>query len=342
MTTKGKYLEQGAPSVGKVDPGGDGANPGVIPETPKEEGWWKKASPWVHGVLGVASFVPGLSVVTGAADAAIYAGEGNLVEAGIAAASMIPGGKVVTTVGKVGKAAVGLAKEAGVASKLMKGAHEAEEMAKAAKLAKEAEEAAKAAKAAKEAQLAKEAKEAKDAADAAKKAKKAKKGDKDTTVKSKKPQKPHKDCGKVGKYSSAPKKLGELNADHIPSGAALKAFAERQLKEMKVWQKLSDKQRESVLNKVYNNAPTITIPEDVHKEGRTWGSKNNQTQISADSKDLKGAFEKDAKAIQKSMDSKDHGCSDVYKKAVKELRNFDYEKYIEKAIKEHKAVKGLI
>jgi Novel toxin 15 len=67
----------------------------------------------------VASFVPGLSVVTGGLDAAIYAGEGNYVEAGIAAASMIPGGKVVTTVGKVAKGAVGMMKEAKIASNVV-------------------------------------------------------------------------------------------------------------------------------------------------------------------------------------------------------------------------------
>jgi hypothetical protein len=42
-----------------------------------------------------------LSLVTGAADAAIYAGEGALVGAGVAATSMILGGKIVTTAGKV-------------------------------------------------------------------------------------------------------------------------------------------------------------------------------------------------------------------------------------------------
>ncbi|ARU21619.1 single-stranded DNA-binding protein [Ralstonia solanacearum] len=119
------------------------------PETPKEEGWWGKASPWVHGALGVASFVPGLSVVTGAVDAGIYAAEGDMVEAGLSAASMIPGGKVVTTAGKLAKGAANLAK----------GAHAAEEAAKAAKVAKEAEEAAKLAREAEEAAKLKKAEE---------------------------------------------------------------------------------------------------------------------------------------------------------------------------------------
>ncbi|WP_322403610.1 polymorphic toxin type 15 domain-containing protein [Massilia luteola] len=157
MSTKGVILEQAEKSVTHVEPQGGGANPALTLETEGEKTMWQKSSPWVHGVLGVASFVPGLSVVTGAADAALYAAEGDFVEAGIAAASMIPGGKVVTTVGKVAKGAVGMAKGAGTAARIAKGAHEAEEVAKAAKAAKEAEEAARVAR---EAKAAKEAREA--------------------------------------------------------------------------------------------------------------------------------------------------------------------------------------
>jgi hypothetical protein len=167
MSTKGVILEQAEQSVTHIEPHGGGANPALELETEAEKTMWQKSSPWVHGVLGVASFVPGLSVVTGAADAAIYAAEGDLVEAGIAAASMIPGGKVVTTVGKVAKGAVGIAKGAGTAARLTKAAREAEEVAKAAKAAKEAEEAARVAREAKAAREAREAKEAEEAREAA-------------------------------------------------------------------------------------------------------------------------------------------------------------------------------
>lgn len=145
MTTKGVILEQAAPSTTLVEPDGSGANPPLMPETEAEQGMWAKASPWVHGVLGVASFVPGLSVVTGALDAAIYTAEGELVEAGVAAASMIPGGKVVTTVGKVAKGAVGMARGTGPAARVVKGADAGVEVLDAAKMAKEAREAKEAA-----------------------------------------------------------------------------------------------------------------------------------------------------------------------------------------------------
>lgn len=174
MTTKGVILEQAEASITRVDPHGAGANPALALETGAEKTLWQKSSAWVHGALGVASFVPGLSVVTGAVDAAIYTAEGDYVEAGLAAASMIPGGKVVTTVGKVAKGAVGMAKGAGTVARIAKGTHEAEEVAKAANAVKEAEEAAKVAR---EAKTAKEAEEARHAGPGGEKPKK------DVTVK---------------------------------------------------------------------------------------------------------------------------------------------------------------
>jgi hypothetical protein len=157
MTTKGVILEQAEASITHVDPHGAGANPALALETEAEKTLWQKSSAWVHGALGLASFIPGLSVATGAVDAAIYTAEGDYVEAGIAAVSMIPGGKVVTTVGRVAKGAVGMAKGAGTAAKIAKGAHEAEEVAKAANAVKEAEDAAKVAKEAREAEAARNA-----------------------------------------------------------------------------------------------------------------------------------------------------------------------------------------
>ena len=156
----GIYTTQATPSAAIADGKPTAStNPPVAPETPEEHGWWHKASPWVHGTLGIASFVPGLSIATGAADAAIFAAEGNAVEAGLAAASMIPGGKVVTTAGKAVKGAVNLTKEASTVAKVAKGTHEAEEVAKAAKLAKEAEQAAKLKKAEEDAARLKKAEE---------------------------------------------------------------------------------------------------------------------------------------------------------------------------------------
>lgn len=169
MTTKGVILEQAAPSTTHIDPDGGGANPPLLPETEAEQTMWQKNSPWVHGLLGVASFVPGLSVVTGAVDAAIYTAEGELLEAGIAAVSLIPGGKLVTTTGKAAKGAVGIAKGAARASKR---AREAEEVLMAAKKAEDAARVAKEAKVAKQAREAKEAEDALEAASGARRPKK--------------------------------------------------------------------------------------------------------------------------------------------------------------------------
>lgn len=180
MSTKGVILEQAEASITRIEPHGGGSNPALALETAAERTMWQKSSPWVHGLLGVASFVPGLSVATGAVDAAIYAAEGEAVEAGLAMASMIPGGKIVTTVGKVAKGTVEMAKGAGAAARIAKGAHEAEEVLTAARQAEEA------AKLAKEVKAAKEARQAKEAEEAAQAGAGGKKGGKDTTVKQKK------------------------------------------------------------------------------------------------------------------------------------------------------------
>lgn len=186
MSTKGVILEQAERSVTRIEPHGGGANAAVKAETAAEKTFWQKSSPWVHGVLGVASFVPGLSVITGAIDAAIYTAEGDYVEAGIAAASMIPGGKVVTTVGKVAKRAVRTAQESAKVARAARGARDTEEVLKAARAAKEAEETARFAKEVKAARAARESKQAEQAAQAGTGGKG---GGKDTTVKKRKKDK---------------------------------------------------------------------------------------------------------------------------------------------------------
>jgi hypothetical protein len=185
------------------------ANPAAQAETPKEKSFWEKASPWVHGGLGLISFIPGASVISGGLDAAIYAAEGNYVEAGLSAAAMIPGGKVATTVGKGVKAASGM----------MKGAHVAEDAVKLEKLAKEAkalrelEEAAKLKKAEEEALRLKKLEEEAAAAKKAKDGTKVKK--KDCKLLEKGPPGAKHQGGKHGqvKKDSA---VGARESHHIP------------------------------------------------------------------------------------------------------------------------------
>ena len=56
---------------------------------------------------------------------------------------------------------------------------------------------------------------------------------------------------------------------------------------------------------------------------------------STDARDLQAAAARDAEAIQKSMDGKDHGCSEAYRAAAKELiENTDFDAIIDNAIKD--------
>lgn len=103
------------PGIYTAQPGANGTIQGGAPTAdtnPKSGGWgWGWVSSLTHAVLGAASFVPGLSIVTGTLDAALYAAEGNYTEAALAMASTIPGGKLATTAGRLAvKAAQGAQK----------------------------------------------------------------------------------------------------------------------------------------------------------------------------------------------------------------------------------------
>lgn len=319
----GIYVTEPAPS-GSIAGGHPSAstNPPVKPETSKEEGWWGKASPWVHGALGLASFVPGLGIVTGAADAGIYAAEGDMVDAGLSAASMIPGGKIVTTAGKLVKGAAGLAREAHAAEEAAKLAREAEEAAKAAKLEKEAEEAAKLKKAEKEAPPPEKAEE--EAADAGK-------GEDGAKVKGKDELK----CGDSGAYRDLLKQSGgnKFDRDHVPSKAALKQAARDIVDELGI--ELTPVQSKALFGSktspglIANEGEASAIDKLDHSGvSRSYGSRNTEERIAEDAKDLQRAADKDTKAIlddatrwgEKCREKYEKWASDVVKKTHAEYR----------------------
>ena len=70
---------------------GASSNPSGGAETEAEQGWWKSwGSGVLHGVLDVAGLVPGIGEVADLANAAIYAAEGDYVNAAISAAAAVP------------------------------------------------------------------------------------------------------------------------------------------------------------------------------------------------------------------------------------------------------------
>lgn len=310
------------------------ANPPAAPETPAEESWWGKASPWVHGALGVASFVPGLSIVTGGADALIYAAEGNAVEAGLSAASMVPGGKVVTTAGRAVKGAAGLMKGAHAAEEAARAAEVAEDVAKASKAAHDAAEAGKAAKMAKEAEDAARLRKAEEEARHAKKpesepeAGSGGKGGGDG--KKTKPKKKMK-CGEFGKYGDLKKKTGDgkLDRDHIPSKAALKARAQK----LNGGEELNPKQERAIEN--WGNS--IAIPRQAHIDH---SPTHGQTLLEAavDSKNLAGSARRDVEAMLKKIDEydADGGCKKAYQRAsrrILRMSNADFDAALKTILK---------
>lgn len=312
--TQGIIVPQTSPNLS----GTTSAPTPTAPEGKEEKGWWGSwGSDVTHGVLDVIGLVPVVGEVANGVGALIYVAEGDYVNAALDAAAMWPAGGQAATAAKYGKKGVGA-----VAEQVEKKAARETEEALRERLAKEARE-----KAARE-------KAEKEAAD--KKAREEAEGGKV------KKQKPHKDCGKSGKYKNLPKEKGVINADHVPSGAALKKAFQKKLEDAGIWQSMTAKQRESALNHLYREAPAISIPEDVHKEGRTYAGKNTGKQSTADAGNLRDAVKKDTDAIQKSMDGKDHGCSEAYRKAAEEMQNFDFDGLFDEIIRDNEHIKKVV
>lgn len=111
MSTGGGTMTSAAP--GGIDPGAGAETGGG-----SSGGGFSGAA---HTVLGLASFIPGVSIVAGGLDAIIYTAEGDYGNAALAGVSMIPGGKWGTSGFKLVRWGAKMAKGAGSMARLDRG-----------------------------------------------------------------------------------------------------------------------------------------------------------------------------------------------------------------------------
>lgn len=295
------------------------ANPPVEAETPKEESWWGSwGSSITHTVLDVGGVIPVVGIFSDGANAAIYAAEGDYVNAAIsgasAAANLVPGGGIAAKAGKV--ALKGVLKGGERAA-----VKEAEKLVAERVLKKEAEEAAEATA---KAGARKTGKKAEAEAGGSKK--------KDTQVKKKPKPKPK--CGQKGPYSDRAKHDNEgVNWDHVPSQKALLERA-ADIKGAP----LTKAEKTAIVD----SAPTIATPAALHRDhSETYGGRQHQTvdglkRPMRDAQDLQRAAKENTEKILGQIDKYDPGCKGKYREAAEEITRMTHDewtKWLKKAMK---------
>lgn len=82
---------------------------------------------------------------------------------------------------------------------------------------------------------------------------------------------------------------------------------------------------------MYNEAPTISTPEDVKKKIEPMATKTRNPNLVP--KDINDVANKYTDAAKKSMKKKDPGCLDAYNKAAEQLEKFDFKKFFGEQMK---------
>jgi len=136
------------------------------------------------------------------------------------------------------------------------------------------------------------------------------------------------EVGKVEGYGESKRTTGDgtIDRDHMPSKAALIRRAE-----VLKGEPLTKAER----NAIINDADSINLPREVHKEGATYGNKNTPELIDSDSNDLSGALNRDADlAVQNAKKLAPEHAKAIEEGAskIKNKTNEHYDKWLQERI----------
>ena len=135
-------------------------------------------------------------------------------------------------------------------------------------------------------------------------------------------------CGELGQYGEQKENTsakGKRDRDHVPSKKALLVKAEQlRGKPLKPCQAKA----------IVEQSLTIVVPKPLHQQfSPTYGQSAGDA--AKDAKDLAGSADRDTKAMEKAMKSRDPACLAAYKKAarkVRQIKNRQYTNWLNKIL----------
>lgn len=146
----------------------------------------------------------------------------------------------------------------------------------------------------------------------------------------------HERKGWVDEYGEQKKVTGDgsCDRDHQPSKAAIKKAVKDDIDQRVASGELerspTPEEMKKINTRIENEAQSVVVDHDVHKDGPTHGHKNNAERIDADSKDLGAAARRDADAMVENTAKHDPDSLPATQAAADKIKEQTHESIMEK------------